>query len=180
MCNFLSALVFKNGKIYCDPEHTDSHSDLIAAKGLTEESDKSIHHRGWIRIEFTPGDSRKYADVDAYVLIVDESSAPDWFDKAMRFDVTEQLKDIVRGMIVTDEREILLGGCWILAGEAKVKKIVRATVRVALDSSQVGTMWGSSQVGKMWGSSQVGKMFHSTALPDGKKPTTDNRHVKVM
>jgi hypothetical protein len=206
MCEFLSALVFKSGKIFTSPEHTDSHSDLIDAKGLSAESDSSLQIRGWIRVEFTPPSTRQMADVDSYVLRVDESSTPEWFDAAMKFDVTEQLKEIIQAMIVTDERKILLGGCWILAGEAKVHKIVRATVKVALgssqvgkmlgssqvgkmlgssqvgkmlDSSQVGEMWDSSQVGEMWGSSQVGKMFHSSLIPGGKAPATDNRHVRI-
>lgn len=170
MCNFLSALVFKSGKIFASPEHTDSHSHLIAARGLTAESDHSLQIRGWIRVEFTPPSSREMADIEKYRLTVDEAGTPEWFDKAMQFDVTEQLKEMVAAMIVTDERDILLGGCWILAGEAKVKQIVRATVKVALDSSQVG---------KMLDSSQVGEMFHSSILPGGRKPITDNRHVKA-
>lgn len=50
MCNFLSAIVMKNGRIICDPEHTDSHSDLIAANELRDDD---VFIRGWVRVEFT-------------------------------------------------------------------------------------------------------------------------------
>jgi len=54
MCNFLSAIVTKNGKFICHPELTDSHESLIEAYGLKDE--ENFRERQFVRIEFTPPD----------------------------------------------------------------------------------------------------------------------------
>ncbi len=53
MCNFLSAIAYKNGDIFCAPEYTDSHEDLISHLGLCHSrptvhagiAQASIEHR---------------------------------------------------------------------------------------------------------------------------------------
>ena len=164
VCNFLSALVFKNGSIFCAPEATDSHTDLIDAKGLTD-SDKSLHLRGWIRVEFSPPSPDKLAEPDSYVLKVDETSTPEWFDDALRFQVTEDLRERIERMTVRDERAILLGGCWILASEAKVGRAAAAKIVAMLGSSSVKEMRDSSSVKKMLDSSTAPRKQLTEATP---------------
>ncbi|MGC4004630.1 MAG: hypothetical protein QM811_16530 [Pirellulales bacterium] len=137
MCNFLSAIYCKGGRIITAPEYTDSHSDLIAAYNLRDDG---IHIRGWVRVEFTPPSVAECAEPAKYTLRLDETSRPDWFDKAAEFDCTERLREKIAGMIITDERQILLGGCWILAGDAIVKVVKGVRVYAMLASSNVGEM----------------------------------------
>jgi hypothetical protein len=73
----------------------------------------------------------------------------------------------------SEEIKILLGGCWILAGDVKVLRAKRVRIVQMRDSSQVGTMWGSSRVGEMRGSSQVGEMLGSSQVCDDKRTKKD-------
>jgi hypothetical protein len=160
MCDFLSAIVFKGGRIICQPELTDSHSDLIAANNLRDDN---IHIRVWVRVELTPTE-HKYLDVDSYSMRLDESSRPDWFDSAAEFDAAEKLRDKIRAMIVTDKRALLLGGCWILGEGADIESAKAARIVAMISSAKVGEMRGSSQVGEMRGSSQVGVLRGSSQV----------------
>jgi hypothetical protein len=162
MCNFLSALVFSDGKIFSDPEHTDSHSDLIRVRGLDDS--RPLETRGWIRVEFKPDNNDTLDQPEMYKLTVDELAAPAWFDNATRFDITERLREQVEKMIVRDRREILLGGCWILARGAKVVSVKNGLIQVMYDSSQVNEMYDSSRVNVMYGSSQVNVMYGSSQV----------------
>ena len=158
MCEFISALVLRNGDLVCDPEHTDSHEDLVDSIGYADKGNDAF-----VRVEFLPPDGN-YADANAYGLRVDEDVKPDWFNDALEQRIIESLRDRVRRMIVADERRMLLGGCWILAAGANVRRAVKARIFIMLGSSQVGKMLGSSQVGKMLDSSQVGKMLDSSQV----------------
>jgi len=162
MCNFLSALVFSDGKIFSDPEHTDSHSDLIRVRGLDDSL--PLETRGWIRVEFKPDNNDTLDQPEMYKLTVDELAAPAWFDDAMRFDITERLREQVEKMIVRDRREILLGGCWILARGAEVVSVKNGLIQMMYDSSRVNAMLGSSRVNAMLGSSQVNEMWDSSRV----------------
>jgi len=110
MCNFLSAIVFQSGRVHADPEHTDSHEDMIAALDLKDDREFA---RDWIRVEFTPKDG-DYFDIDSYELKVDEATTPVWFDEDRRAATENDLRSRVRQMIVTTDRKIILGGCWLI------------------------------------------------------------------
>ena len=84
MCKFLSAIVLKNGDIICDPEHTDSHSDLVAAFNLRDD-DQYVDR--FVKVEFTPPINAEnlsdYSDVANYAFRVDERGEPDWFGELL-------------------------------------------------------------------------------------------------
>ena len=163
MCQFLSALLFQNGRIICDPEHTDSHSDLILANNL--KGDESLFIRSWIRVEFYPDNSTDITNPEKYQLHVDETSTPDWFDKAKHFETSEILRDKIKRMIIADvEIPLLLGGCWILEDKANVHAIRNSRILSMRDSSRVGAMLESSRVGEMRDSSQVGMILESSRV----------------
>ena len=179
MCNFLSAIVMQNGDLITNPFLTDSHEDLLQANNIRD----GLAQQGtFARIEFLPPkDHSALQDLSTWTLEVDEQVEPIWFDHAA---VRAKLEDRVRRMIIDDERDFLLGGVWILAGGAKIKKVKNSRIVFMLGGSQVGRMWGNSQVGEMWYSSQVGwmvgnslvKKLHDRArLPEGKKPLEDCR-----
>jgi len=154
MCNFLSALVLRNGDIVADPEHTDSHEILIQSLGL-QDTGNTIAGRSFVRVEFTPPeDISAIQDLSLWRLQIDEESAPDWVDSE---SIRAKLEDRVRGMFVSTNRPILLGGCWILTGSTVVDIAVSARIVSMTGSSRVGEMWGSSQVGTMTGSSSKEK-----------------------
>jgi hypothetical protein len=161
MCKFLSAIVRPDGSIYADPEHTDSHEDLVFYLGLVDDG-SPIASRTFCRVEFTPPDEiAKIDDLSAWMLRVDEESAPPWYDGAA---VRARLEERVKAMFVRDTRKLLLGGCWILVGEANVFRVRSARIVTLLGSSQVGALYGSSQVGELHGSSRVGALHGSSRV----------------
>ena len=163
MCQFISAIVMKNGDILCDPEHTDSHEDLLSKHnvrdGLTQQ-DK------FVRIEFTPPkgssqDNSNIFDTSKWTLKIDQSNTPDWFSKdKIRADMVAR----VQRMFVREERKILLGGCWILGDGADVKIVKNARIDRMSGSSRVDRMSGSSRVSTMYNSSRVDRMYDSSRV----------------
>lgn len=132
MCEFLSAVVLANGDIICRPDVTDSHEDLLLSAGVR---DGLCQQDRFARVEFTPPDPpTQIADPATWTLRVDEQATPDWLDEdRVRADLSAR----VACMIVDDARPLLLGGCWILVGEAHVDRAVNARILMLRDSSQV-------------------------------------------
>ena len=182
MCNFLSALWTRDGRLLTAPEYTDSHTDLVAHLGL---ADNRWPDPRFARVEFTPpADAAQIADLDKWTFRLDEEATPSWFDAESEAQCLDALRDSVSRMFVRDERPILMGGYWILLDGARVKRAIKCYIRgmfgqaeiteavsthviemrdnshidTMRDSSYVGTMWDSSHVGVMWGSSLVGEM----------------------
>jgi len=153
MCKFLSALVLRNGDIVCQPKVTDEHELLIADCGLRDEG--LIADRAFVRVEYSSPAGAPLTDLDNYALIVDEPSIPHWFDDAMRERVTEQLRDRVKRMIVTDERQILLGGCWILSEGAVVEWAVGARIAAMYGNATVTNVSGNATVTNVSGNATV-------------------------
>src|ERR1035437_8383608 len=114
MCNFLSAIATKGGEVYCNPL-LDSHNDII---------DYFHCHDGknpqFTPVEFVPKD---HFDPSTWALQFD-AERPDWVDEEWVINVTAKLEKIVAGMIVKDERKVLVGGCYIFAAGAKVSTMI--------------------------------------------------------
>ena len=126
MCNFKSAIVTRNGDIFSYDE-TDSHEVIITAVGFKDDG-SLIASRSWVRVEFNPPkDSSKITDSSKWVLKVDETSAPDWWDE-IKAKVREDLWLLVKRSMVDDARKCLIGGAWILLPGAKVQQMVGSRV----------------------------------------------------
>jgi len=156
MCEFLSAIVLKNGDVLYNP-YTDHHEDLISLHNLRDKRGDEF-----ARVEFKPDDALQLAEPDKYKLTIDQERTPDWFSGDMQTKVADKLRGIVSRMIVRDEKICLIGGCHILADGAKLQFIKAARVIVMLGTSRVGEMRESSNVGEMRESSKVGVMLESS------------------
>jgi hypothetical protein len=126
MCKFLSAVVTRTGEIYCDPDHTDSHDDIIAAFHLRATA-SSYYAQSFCRVEFTPPeDTSTICDMSTWTLHVDEGTTPEWFNHDT---VREELMARVERMFIADARRTLLGGCWIFSGPgASAKRVVHGRI----------------------------------------------------
>jgi hypothetical protein len=156
MCRWASAIVTRSGEIYFNPL-TDSHSDLITLYKLKEGK----NHDNFIRVEFYPSEG-KHDDLKSYVLKVDETRTPGWFDDERKANTEKYLRDSIERMVVRDKRELLLGGAWILSKGADVVVTKQCRIIAMRESSKVGVMQESSKVGVMWESSKVGVMQDSS------------------
>ena len=180
MCEFLSAIVMRNGDILTH-DATDSHELLAKHFKLVEHRDSDKGVNGWVKVEFCPP-NHEYDQPDRYVLRIDEDCAPAWWDAEMVEKVTGSLRAMIERMIVSANEELLLGGRHIVASGKRVGQLVAGTA-IACDSSTV-TACGSSTV-RAYGSSTVTAYGNSTVRAYGNSTVTafggtviDEREVK--
>ncbi len=160
MCKFYSAIVMRNGDLLHN-ENLTSHEDII---DLFNINDNQFNCDKFVRVEYSPDENKDLPDITKYVLRVDESTTPDWFEKHREF-ITEKLKDIVQRRIITGNHKLLTGGLYVVK-DAEIRRIKSAVV-VYLQNSHVNEMRENSQVNEMWENSQVNEM-------------RENSHVNVM
>jgi len=142
MCKTFSAIYTQQRELVFQPAYTDSHKDLIASRGFSDNG------RGaFVRLEYYPVNGN-FADLNTYELSVDERAIPEWFTTAERSHVEHTLRDRIRAMFVDTKRPCLLGGCWILNDGANVERCVGGRITCMFGSSQVGEMRDSSRAGK--------------------------------
>ena len=163
MCNFLSAVLVRDGDLLLDPEHTDSHEDLIEIHRLRDDG------RGrFVRVEFVP-DKEAPGDLSRWALNIDEPSTPDWIDLAA---LRERLVEIVRPHLVTDERGLLIGGWWILLGGAKIRKADNARIAAMTGDSFLESASGSTRIDGVRDSATVSSVWGSAAVSDVRDSAT--------
>jgi hypothetical protein len=117
MCNFLSAVVLRNGDVLTHPM-LDSHSELIQRFKLP---DTHAYHQHFAKVELTPvGD---WLDVSAWKFRLDEETAPGWWADVAE-SVEAELRRRADKMILRDgEHRLIVDGCWIVGGDAKVRDV---------------------------------------------------------
>jgi len=151
---FLSAVAFKDAPdtlpaLCMAPEYTDSWDDLIALR-----SDSRADHPEYVRIELRPT-LDDYANVDGYIFRVAEVNPPAWFSVEPRLEVDRILRDHVRAMILTDERELLLGGCWILGDGARIRRVRNARIVAMQGTAHIDCVEASSRISLMRDSARI-------------------------
>jgi len=117
MCNFLSAIAFKNGDILCDP-NVDSHEDLVSMFDLKESK-----LRNWARIEYVPQNGN-YHLIQDYELKIDENPAPEWVKDSIKEKWVNKLNVILKKLIVTENKTVLSSGTWILTDGVLINKLL--------------------------------------------------------
>jgi hypothetical protein len=167
MCKFYSAIVMKNGDILHN-ENLMSHEDIIR---LFDINDSQMNCDKFVRVEFTPNNDSDYPDIEKYVLKVDESSTPKWFEKHLEY-VTVYLKDFVSKRIITSDKKILTGGLYVVK-DCIIDKLISA--QVIYLQGQVNEMWENSQVNKMWGNSQVNEMRENSQVNEMRENSQVNK-----
>lgn len=160
MCKAFSAIVAMSGEVYCDPALADSHQ-LLARAHCPALPDDGI---AFIRVEYTPpDDSGLIGDLDAWQLLVDADAAPIWWADR-EGSVRTMMRCLVRRMLVSDTRDILLGGCWILLDGAHVRVVYSSHILSMYGSSRVDALYDSSRVGVLYGSSMAGVLYDSSRV----------------
>lgn len=161
MCSFFSAILLRNGDLL-HHWNTDSHSELIMHFKLPDDSEC----RHFAKIEFTPprkDDRLDFADVDGYTLKIDETTAPQWAEE-MREQAEKRRRSIVRDMLITDRRELIIDGCWIAADIAEIVRLRGGRVLSVYDSARVGSVYGSASVGSVSDSASIGVVSGSASV----------------
>ena len=165
MCRFKSGIILKN-KVVVAPGENDSHSDLLESLGINDDYFGATNV--FVRAELIPVNDEWWInpaeEPDKWQFVVDQDMRPGWFDETEHEKIfREAVCDWWKEHVLVDQKLDALSSGYYRLKRCEVKKLLN-DVKVLLDSSQVGKMYGSSQVGKMYGSSQVGEMWDSSQV----------------
>ena len=158
MCQFLSLIITKSGKIYGDGSF-DEHERLISDNVKEDpelKDDKEPPRNTFVRIEIVPIDKDIFNhNIKNWEFKLDENIKPSWF---IQEKYEKKCFAILKKVF---KEQFLIGGEYdeLNRDVRFVKNVTIKTLR-----SQVGEMRGSSQVGEMWESSRIGEMWDNTTV----------------
>ena len=157
MCQFLSALVLRNGDVLTHPM-LDSHSDLVTYFRLPD-TDAYISH--FAKVELTP---RDWLDPASWAWRVDEPTLTAWWaDVATGAEAT--LRARAERMVLRDgEHQLIVDGCWIDGGSAVVRDVRAGRIVRVKGSAQIHRVGGSAQIHGVRDSAQIHGVWDSAQL----------------
>lgn len=159
MCQFLSALVLKNGDVLTHPM-LDSHSDLVRYFTVP---DTHHGHQHFAKVELTPVD---WLDVETWQFRLDEASEPGWWaDVAGAAERTLRAK-AARMILRTGEHGLIVDGCWIFGGDAVVRNVRGGRIMRVQDAAHIRGVWGSAQIHGVGDSAQIHGVRGSAQIRD--------------
>ncbi len=158
MCQFLSAIVSKNGEVYCDP-FIDSHEELIQRFGLRDDQSQFINNI--VRVEFTPKDD-DYFDIENYTLRIDEDSEPDWW-ASVKDSVHANLKDRIQRMIIDKaDNKVLCGGVYFVRDSkilwtrySRILVVKDATIHNVRGNATIQCVGGNATIHNVWDNATI-------------------------
>ena len=168
MCQFLSAIVSKNGEVYCDP-FVDSHEEILQRFVLRDNDSQFIDNI--VRVEFTPQND-DWFDVENYNLRVDENSIPAWWQEVEQ-SVRQNLSDRIQRMIVDKaENKVLCGGVYIVRDSkilwTRYTKMLlicgNSTIENVRGNSTIENVWGNSTIKNVWGNSTIENVWDNSTI----------------
>ena len=154
MCNFVSALVLRNGDVLTHPM-LDSHVDLVSHFKLPDHSE---YIQNFVKVELVPG-ADAWLTPEKWKWTVDESSPPAWWpDVASAAEGT--LRARVRSWIMTSgQASLATEDVRILGGTAVLDKVSAGRVIHMSGNGQVHDVYGSGQVHRVLGDGQVHDVY---------------------
>ena len=161
----------------------DSHSDLVTYFKLPDENAHITH---FAKAELTP--TTDWTDASTWDWRIDEQVRPVWLTEDVERAAEEATRSIAQRMVITNgERDLIVDGCWIIAGTAKIRdvrsgRIVRvqgsatisgvwgsATIRDVGDSATIRDVGGSATIRGVWGSATIRGVRDSATLDASAK-----------
>ena len=168
MCNFLSVLILRDGSVRHHPM-LDSHSDLVTYFKLPDENP---HIPYFAKAELTP--TTDWTDASTWAWRIDEAVAPVWLTSDVEKAAEDATRAIAQRMVITDgEHRLIVDGCWIIAGTAKIRdvrsgRIVRvqgsATISNVGDSASISDVGGSATISNVGGSASISDVGGSATI----------------
>jgi len=170
MCNFLSVLILRDGSVRHHPM-LDSHSDLVTYFKLPDENP---HIPYFAKAELTP--TTDWTDASTWAWRIDEAVAPVWLTSDVEKAAEDATRAIAQRMVITDgEHRLIVDGCWIIAGTAKIRdvrsgRIVRvqgsATISNVGDSASISDVGGSATISNVRDSATIRGVRNSATIRD--------------
>ena len=164
MCKFKSGIVLrdernKGGFALLMSPWTESHSDLIAMNDLRDDGKLRF-----ARVEFSPPSYAELHLPEKYALRIDERRTPDWFDEEMKAAVADKMRGYIKSIIVTDDRKILIGGQFIVCGQAKICEVKTCAIQSVSGSASIGSVYGSARIDFVYGSASIDYVYGSASI----------------
>ena len=140
MCNFMSAIVTRDGTVYTST-FVDSHSDLALVFGLRD--DDALNPR-YARVELSPQSANDWLHPERWGWSVDEP-VPEWFDESeqrrARAAMTARLNIRTEGVV-----PLIADGWWVIGGTCVVNRVVAGRIHYVGDSAQIRGVYDSAQI----------------------------------
>ena len=171
MCQWMSGWATRDGDLLTHPA-TDAHVDLAESFGINDIMPADDPRRTATPIEYSSGG--RLDDLSSYRLRYD-ARRPAWATDEWEARIIAKCRARIEACIVRDARIILLGGAWILAGKASVKRAASARILAMYDSSRVGVLLDSSRVGELYDSSHVGVLCDSSCVEHDRRGAMKER-----
>lgn len=152
------AVALKNGEVICRPELASSAEGLLSLVGVgTDQRDQ------FVVVWATPSNFRTSFDLSTWKWNLSSNADNPWFNEQRKEAAIAVVREKISSMFLREDREYILGGCWILGGSAEVDYIDNARILFMRDSTQVHSL-ANSQVGIMGGSSKINLVYSSTSV----------------
>jgi hypothetical protein len=166
MCNFLSAIITPKGDILWHPM-VDSHSQLVRLFKLKDDKPGRF-----VKVELTPGEH--LLDVSKWTWTVDKFERPMWLDDVEK-SAEKNLRSIAKGMLIVNEhRDLIVDGCWIVAGNSTVNEILAGRVISIGDSATINHVGGSATIKDVGDSATIKDVGGSATIKDVGNSATIN------
>ena len=162
MCNFLSAIYLRTGKLLCQPEFTDSHDELLRANHIIERQTNAPVQQ-FVKLELTPP-AEFTTDTSKWAKRVDQNEVPAWFDQAARFDAFEQMSDVIAAALVIGDRDLLLGGFWILSRNADVQLAKHCRIYSVSENAEIDYVSGNAEIDYVYGTAEIGSVYGNAKI----------------
>jgi hypothetical protein len=125
--------------------------------------DTNAHIRRFAKIELTPVD---WMDAATWTWRIDEPTRPNWLDE-VEAEAERKTRAIADRMIVRDgEHGLIVDGCWIIGGTAKIRDVRSGRIVRVQDSAQIHDVRGSAQIHDVRGSAQIHDVRGSAQIHD--------------
>jgi len=165
MCNFLSGIVLPDGQVITS-DYTDSHCDIILSQGIKDDG-KHLPGRPLFAPVECISDGGIF-DWTTYKLNMDGNcERPMWFDDDMWVAVENTMKTRIKNMIiVTGERDILLGGRWLIGGDAKIKRVISSIILNVGGSASITNVGGNASITDVGGNASITNVGDNASITD--------------
>ena len=161
MCNFLSVLIIRDGSVRHHPM-LDSHSDLVRYFKLPDEN---AHIQHFAKAELTP--TTDWTDASTWKWRIDEQVRPVWLTEDVEHAAEGATRAIAQRMVIKDgEHALIVDGCWIVAGTAKIRDVRSGRIVRVQDSATISGVGGSATISDVWDSATIRDVGGSATISD--------------
>jgi hypothetical protein len=161
MENFYQVLIKNDGSVVHNIFAT-CHKDLIA-KYITPDD---VKNKTYFKATYRPKVDHRLDDIFNYELVINEVYLPEWFVGGLAEDVIIKLQQIIKSMIITNHRQLLLHEGAILCGKAVVSEMKHSVVFAMYDDSIIDVLDNASEVHYMTDDCYIVDMRDSTRVDE--------------